>query len=134
MRAAHVRGVKIRGVEFEGEQDDFATAPAALEGAAADIVLSTHSKLGEDAPVKSPSRRNRRLSGPTLLDRRLLPANWSPQPPRSPSARDRGHPHRGLERVPGPGPPANGVPIQPALVSTGSRLARHDFPTVRRMT
>ena len=51
LRAVHVRGVKIWGVEFEGEKDDFTPAPAALEGAAADIVLPTHVKFGDDAPV-----------------------------------------------------------------------------------
>jgi hypothetical protein len=55
-RAANGRGVKIWGVEFEGEQGDFATAPAALEGAAADIVLPAHVKLVDDAPVEGPSR------------------------------------------------------------------------------
>jgi len=33
-----------------------------------------------------------RLPGPILLDRGLLLASWGPESPRSPSARDRGHP------------------------------------------
>jgi len=55
-RAAHVRGVTIWVVEFEGEEDGFTPAPAALEGAGADIVLPALVKLVEDALVESPSR------------------------------------------------------------------------------
>ena len=49
-----------------------------------------------------------RFSGPILLDRGA--SSCQLRPAVSPVPKCRGHPHRGLERAPGPGPPAKADP------------------------